>query len=765
MQQPLRQSLSKSGTGPVRIALPVLQLFAGTLFLSAFLLFSIQPYFSKLVLPKLGGSPGVWSVAMVFFQSVLLLGYGYAHLLTRFLRTKHAVLCHGAVLLTACLFLPLGIANGWDRPPADNQEIWLLGLFGVSVGLPFFAVAANAPLLQAWFSRTGHRHSADPYFLYGASNIGSFASLYLYILVFEPSLTLGSQSLLWSAGYVVLVAAIILCAGTVLQRPSAIPMQAEGADTRQFETRLHRISAKQIAVFLCLSAVPSALTIAVTSHVTVDVASAPFMWVIPLSLFLLTFVLSFRDKPFMHVGTLAALLPWAVLVGAGAIFLSAVLLFAAVLFGTMLSFFIAVLYCHSRLYQLRPHASQLTAFYLWMSFGGVIGGIFAGLVAPNLFDWVIEYPMLLLVVLFLVPQKPGTTRTSAIANIVAGTIAAAVLWFATQWGILPALESAAVCAILIVGVVALAAIVQLKWQAVSFQLLILTVPLAVLYQSNQRVVHMERSFFGVIKVADTRDKSHRTMVHGTTVHGSIASGAFEAEVGQGTPEPLAYYHVSGEMADTLRAARDNSGGTLSHAGIVGLGTGSFLCHRQDGESWTVYEIDKAVIDVASNPSYFRFVSDCGSGMEMVLGDARLTLNDAADDMFDYLLIDAFSSDAIPVHLMTREAIALYLAKLAPHGILALHISNRHLELASVLAAIAEQDGYAIRFAESGRDENVARPDQVYGSDVVALARHEIHLAPLLSDPRWKEIRSNGVHPWTDDYSNVVGSIMRHEFGE
>nr|WP_319385908.1 fused MFS/spermidine synthase [uncultured Roseibium sp.] len=762
MQQSQQTSLPADEGGHFGIAIPVLQVFAGTLFLSAFLLFSVQPFFSKLVLPKLGGSPGVWSVAMVFFQSVLLLGYTYAHLLTRYFQTKHAILVHALVLLSACLFLPLGIAGGWDTPPAEHQEIWLLGLFAVSVGLPFFAVSANAPLLQAWFTQTGHKHAADPYFLYGASNIGSFASLYLYILVLEPALKLGTQSLLWTAGYVGLVVSILLCAAAVLRRPQSVPAGQSGSNANDDQSPAKPVSARQILVYLGLAAVPSALTIALTAHIAVDIASAPFMWVVPLSLFLLTFVIAFKTRPLVSVEFLSNLLPFAAILAATVIFLPKILPLTFNLGANLAVYFVTVLYCHARLYQLRPPASQLTAFYLWMSVGGVLGGIFAGLIAPNVFDWVAEYPMLMLAALFLLPLKNGTTAASVLKTVAFGAGLTCLFWLGLTRGWIPDVQRHEVIVVLLIALVVFAALAQIKWQTISHILLILTVPLVLLLQLHPSVVHTERSFFGVVKVKDTDDGAYRRMVHGTTVHGSIAMNAFEPEIGEGSPEPLAYYHETGEMAATLHAARASAGGALGQVGVVGLGTGSFLCHRNASETWTVYEIDKSVIDVASNPTYFRFISDCGPNTKMVLGDARLTLDAEPDGKFDYLLIDAFSSDSIPVHLMTREAINLFFSKIGQNGLLAMHISNRYLELASVLAAIAETDGYAIRFASYGEDESPDRPEQVFKANVMVFARDEADLGPLLDDSRWEPVASNGTAPWTDDYSNIVGAIIRHE---
>ncbi|MEL7529412.1 MAG: fused MFS/spermidine synthase, partial [Pseudomonadota bacterium] len=592
--------------------------------------------------------------------------------------------------------------------------------------------------------------------------IGSFASLYLYILVLEPALKLGTQSLLWTAGYFGLVVSILICAAAVLRRPHSAPADLSGSNASDGPSPAKPIPARQILVYLGLAAVPSALTIALTAHIAVDIASAPFMWVVPLSLFLLTFVIAFKTKPLVSVEFLSSLLPFAAILAATVIFLPKILPLAFGLGANLAVYFITVLYCHARLYQLRPHASQLTAFYLWMSVGGVLGGVFAGLIAPNVFSWVAEYPMLMLAALFLLPLKNGATATTVLKTLALGAGLTFVFWLGLTRGWIPDIQRHEVIVVLIIALVLFAALAQLRWQAISHILLILTVPLVLLLQLHPSIVHTERSFFGVVKVKDTDDSAYRRMVHGTTVHGSIAMNAFEPEIGKGSPEPLAYYHESGEMAATLHAARASAGTGLGHVGIVGLGTGSFLCHRNAGETWTVYEIDKSVIDVASNPSYFRFISDCGPDTKMVLGDARLTLNAERDGKFDYLLIDAFSSDSIPVHLMTREAIRLFFSKVGENGLLAMHISNRYLELASVLAAIAETDGYAIRYASYAADENQDRPDQVFKANVMVFARKEAGLGPLLDDGRWQAVASKGTAPWTDDYSNIVGAIIRHE---
>ncbi|MGB5064895.1 MAG: class I SAM-dependent methyltransferase, partial [Candidatus Competibacter sp.] len=387
------------------LALPV---FAGTLFLSAFLLFGVQPMFTKMVLPRLGGSPSVWSVAMCFFQGALLLGYAYAHVLTTRFSPRAAVLTHLAVLVVAFLSLPIAVATGWGDAPASGTSFWLVGLFSVSVGLPFFAVAGNAPLLQAWFSRTGHAHAGDPYFLYGASNIGSLLALLAYPVLVEPSLTLADQSLAWKAGFGVLAVLVAASALVMLARNSAISA-VSGVDVAREDAAP---GMRDRAVWVGLSFVPSALLVAVTAHVSTDVAAAPFLWVVPLALFLVTFIITFQRNPVLPHALMLKLQPFVMApLAVSAIFIAPDSWFTALALA-LSAFFVSTMVAHGELVRRRPAAGHLTEFYLWMSVGGVLGGSFSGLLAPNLFNTVLEYPILLALCLACRPGVFGLPRAT-----------------------------------------------------------------------------------------------------------------------------------------------------------------------------------------------------------------------------------------------------------------------------------------------------------------------------------------------------------------
>ncbi len=727
----------------------LLAAYVAAIFVSASLLFAVQPLFTKLVLPRFGGSPSVWSVAMVFFQAMLLAGYAYAHLLTRSAPLRYAIGIHVAVMLVATVALPLSIATGWGRPPAHGEAFYLIGLFLVSVGLPFFALAANSPLLQAWFARSRHPSASDPYFLYAASNVGSFLALLGYPLLAEPFTQLYEQRVYWSDGFYVLIGLIAICGALIWTtgRPQAAA------------TRLDDESApptlRDALTWTALAAVPSAFLIAVTSHVSTDVGSTPLLWVIPLALYLATFVIVFQRRPLIpHRFALAAqpvviaLLAGAYLKGsAGSIFASIAINIAA--------FAITALVCHGELARRRPAARYLTAFYLWMSFGGMVGGIFAGLLSPYIFNWVAEYPLLIVAGLLC---RPGlfdgdTARRRLIWFIVFTLFAiAATSYLRSDDAIeLPTVVGVA-SAILLVVVILLRD--PLKFAAVIGLILLCSI---VMDTSGGKTV---RNFFGVYKIYETNSGYYRVLLHGTTVHGAEAISD-TVKVPGARPVPLTYYHANSGMAKTIEAARQKKTGPLNMA-VVGLGTGTLACYARPNDRLTFYEIDQSIIDVATNPKFFSFQSTCAPQAKIILGDARLTIGDAPDGGYDIIIVDAFSSDAIPIHLLTREAMAAYLAKLAPHGMIVLHISNRYLELASIVAGIADANGLKT-LVNARLDEKEDETRYIYTSTVTAIARDEEDFGALQEpDSGWDPLEPDPDQwVWTDDYSNVVGAMIRH----
>jgi spermidine synthase len=710
----------------------------------------VQPLFTKLVLPRLGGSPSVWSVAMVFFQGMLLAGYGYAHLLTRFLPVRYAVVIHVVVMLLATIALPLSIAEGWGRPPNRGEALYLIGLFSVSVGLPFFALAANSPLLQAWFARTDHPSAKDPYFLYAAGNVGSFLALLSYPLIVEPLTLLTAQRAFWSYGFYLLIALIALCGALVWTRAK----RATSARAMQGEGRAPGI--RDALIWTALAAVPSAFLIAVTSYISTDVGSTPLLWVIPLALYLATFVIVFQTRPLIPHRLALKVQPAAVALLVGLYLNGATDAIFVVIAINIATFVITALVCHGELARRRPAAQYLTAFYLWMSFGGMVGGIFAGLIAPYIFNWVAEYPLLIVAGLLC---RPGVftaagSRSRAVWFTAFAVIMVAAQAYVTAHGILADATVMAVAAsALLIALVLLRD--PLKFAAVAGILLLMG------YINQQERGESVRNFFGVHKIYETDNGKYRVLLHGTTVHGAEMVSRNVVQLPGLRPVPLANYHANSGLAKTIEAARRKKPDALNVA-VIGLGTGALACYARKEDSWTFYEIDQSIVDVASNPAYFTYKPICAPDAKLVLGDARLTITDAPDGAYDLIVVDAFSSDAIPIHLLTREAMAAYRAKLAPHGMVVMHISNRHLELASIVAGIAKANGLeALINSQQDEHENSAR--YLYTSTVTAIARTPADFGGLESaESGWEPLTPDPKQwVWTDDYSNVIGAMIRH----
>ncbi|MGI9413933.1 MAG: fused MFS/spermidine synthase [Hyphomicrobiales bacterium] len=732
----------------------VLAVFMVTLFTSALLLFGVQPMFAKMVLPKLGGSAAVWSVALVFFQSVLLLGYAYAHLLTSVLRPRLAVIAHLVVLAGALTMLPIAYPAGWDEVPQSGLQVWVLSAFAVGVGVPFFAVSASAPLLQYWFSKTGHPHGRDPYFLYGASNIGSFAALLLYPFLLEPLLPLGTQSFLWSAGYVLLGAMIVAC-GLVLWFMSAREDASDEAAARPV------LAAEKPAMtdrlwWIALAMVPSGLLVGVTAYVTTDLVAAPFLWVLPLALFLLTFVITFQRNPVLkHTSILRvhSLLVATFLTGlfTGFTSLLMVILHLAV-------FFVSAMVCHGELVRRRPHAEHLTEFYLWMSFGGVLGGLFAGLIAPHVFSQVLEYPILLFAV-YLVRKDTWSSFTSidrgfVLSLAVLAVVAAGLLFEPTRH--LPEELRLGIIALMVVGIVLLNRAPLAQSGFIAASLFVVT-----FYGLNQKTVERVRSFYGVNAVLAQDQGRYHLFTHGTTIHGAQRMTDDNGKRLKGRPEPLTYFQPNGPIAGAIDALRAQKGG-LGNVAVVGLGAGTMACYRKPGETWKYYEIDPAVVEIARDPRYFNFLSECGESEGIDIGDGRLMVSDEPNGKFDVIMLDAFSSDSVPVHLVTKEAMALYFSKLKPNGVLMFNISNRYMELGSVIASIAKTHGAMTHINLLGEDLWAVNGKTFKLQALVAVVSRTVEDAGSLpSDPRWfRAADIGGPAPWTDDYSNVLASIYR-----
>ena len=706
-------------------------------FVSAALLFCVEPMFSKMVLPVLGGSAAVWSVAMVVFQGLLLAGYVYAHLLTRYLSVPRAALIHVCALALAALSLPIAIAAGFAVPPLHGVSLWLIALFLASIGLPCFVLSASAPLLQAWFARADSAPNA--YFLYRASNLGSFAVLLAYPFVIEPGLGLWLQSRWWSVGYVLLVFAVAACAALTLRAPASVPSVSSVVARSTWRAKLS---------WAAFGFVPSGLLVAVTAHISTDVASAPFLWIMPLALYLLTFVFAFSDRPVLAPRALLAVQPVTTALLAVVLLWSGKANWSISLAVHLAAFFVAAMVCQAELYRRRPEAGELTQFYVWMSLGGVMGGAFAARIAPQIFPTVLEYPLLVVAALLLRPDMWTTPRAQWLQDggFVLAIAAALGVGFVTLG------EPVAFFAVTVMTLAVLLAL-QGRHPARLIGMAAILLLATNLYDPSQSVRWRGRSFYGVYKVVDVDGGRFRVLYHGTTAHGSeqlrIANATLPLR-----PEPLTYYYRGGPFSQAIAAQRARDGGTIARVALVGLGVGALTCYRAQGEDWTVYELDPLIVDIARDQALFRSVAQCAANVTTIIGDGRLTLRGARPGV-DLLILDIFSSDAVPLHMLTREAFALYKAKLAAHGAITFNISNNNMELSGVVAAAAAANGMvtAVKL-----DTLPPAHTMHLKAEIALVTRSLADLKALKLDAGWHVV-TPATRAWSDDYSDMLSAII------
>ncbi|HWF11448.1 MAG TPA: fused MFS/spermidine synthase [Bryobacteraceae bacterium] len=715
--------------------------FAASMFASAALLFLVEPMVARMLLPLLGGSPAVWNTCMVFFQAALLAGYLYAHASTKWLERQTQIVVHIALIAAALLVLPLAIPQGTAPPAQASPVLWILRLLAVSIGLPFLALSAGTPILQNWFSQTTHGSARDPYFLYATSNAGSLVGLLGYPLLLEPWLRLGAQSRFWTAGYLGLLALTALCALFAWRSGASVESVPRTAESTPWKTR---------ALWIALAFVPSSLMLGVTTALTTDVPAIPFLWVMPLALYLLSFVLVFTSKPVAPHAALVRRLPFLILLALIPTLTKTRLPIEILLVLYLMTLFAAAMVCHGELARGRPPATRLTEFYLWISIGGVLGGIFNSLIAPVVFRSVVEFPLALILAALLRPEardKKDSARTKTLDWLfpaVLGLSMLAVIAFVRRQGIKPGLSANA----LIFGY-SIFWCLNFSKRSLRFALGAAALVLATSTYTGSfgRILYTERSFFGVSRVTNDAANEYRSLFHGGTVHGIQSLDPARGR------EPLAYYTKSGPVGQVFDSGRAGA------VAIVGLGAGAMACYMQPGQPLTYYEIDPSIGRIASDPNYFTFLSQCAPQANVVLGDARLSLRNAPDHEYGLIILDAFSGDSIPIHLLTREALRLYLMKLAPGGLLVFHISNRYLDLAPTLGAQARDAG----LASLVRDDTAVPQAEIdrgkLASKWAVMARQAADFGGLASDARWTPIETEaGVRVWTDDYSNLLGII-------
>ncbi len=735
----------------------MLVIFSGAMFVSATLLFLVQPMFTKMVLPLLGGTPAVWNTCMVFYQAALLAGYLYAHAATRVLGVRRQAVFHLVLLLPIILTLPIGMAQGWTPPAAGNPIPWLLMVLLVSVGLPFFVISTTAPMLQKWFAHTRHAAAQDPYFLYGASNLGSMLALLGYPLLVEPYLRLADQARVWAGGYGVLVGLITVCAVMLWRSPAAptvdlsprtmvpSPLVASSAPVA------NPLNVGRRLWWILLAFAPSSLLLGVTSYLSTDIAAVPLLWVVPLAIYLLTFVLVFSRKPILSHRLMVLLQPFLVIPLAVLFFLRLETGIWMLFPVHLAAFFLMAMVCHGELMKYRPGPSHLTEFYLWMSVGGVLGGLFNALVAPTTFQAVIEYPLVIVVACLLRPSLTSEVREphSRLLDYLL-PLALAVLLGGLVRILFESHSSLRVMGIIILACLGGVYCYSFRHRPLRFGLGVGAIMLAgVLFIPAQgEALYTVRNFFGILQVKQDPEGHYHLLTHGTTLH-----GAQSLDPGR-RREPLTYYHRTGPLGQLFAAysGKDAKG----QVAVIGLGTGTIACYGCRGQHFIFYEINPAVESIARNPRFFTFLEDCPAKVDIVLGDARLSLRQAPPSGYNLIILDAFSSDAIPIHLVTREALRLYLAKLKEGGILAFHISNNYLDLRPVLGKLASDAGLTCLEQTDQILSQAEKKGRKSPSDWVVMARKPEDLAKLAGDPRWLPLSgmSGGV-VWTDDFSNIL----------
>jgi hypothetical protein len=709
-----------------------LALFVATVFLAAGLVFAVQPMVAKMLLPSFGGASSVWAVSLVFFQAVLLAGYAFAHVSLRSVGVRRQTAIQLGLLLLPLAALPIAVGGGFSGVESPNVRLLLALAAGAS--LPFFAVTTASPVLQRWFSATGHRSGSDPYFLYAAGNAGSLLGLLLYPVLIEPSLPLAEQARAWAIAYAIFVLLAALCAWRVLAAPTTSDAGREVASESAplaWRTRLGWIG---------LAAVPSSLMVGATTHLSTDVAAVPMLWVIPLALYLLTFVVAFARRELLSLDRISSI---AVVTSLAAVcsLLPTVRLpiWALVVIHGVNLFFLGLL-VHRRLALGRPPASRLTEFYLLLSVGGVCGGAFNALLAPIIFPTVAEYPIAIVAAMLLRPR--GRTAGAHVGP--ARRIAAVLLPFAAIWATLGAAtqQSNSVLGVRLfllgaVVLVVLSAQRPIAFAVGSAALLLLTI-------APPSALHADRTFYGVLRVEE--QGTRHNFVHGTTVHGveDFAPGK--------RGEPLSYHTRQGPLGQLF----ERMGSELTDVAIVGLGAGAAAAYGDEGDRFTFFEIDPEIARVASDPRLFTYVANSDAEIDIVVGDGRLKLDETSDASYDAIILDAFSSDSVPVHLLTADAFEMYLRKLRSGGMLAVHISNRYLDLEPVVAGIARRLGLAgvsqdLRFSPEDYERNGNA-----SSHWVMLAPEATTLQTLRDDERWRPLPTPpGLPVWTDQSSNIL----------
>ncbi len=722
-------------------------LFSITLFTSAGLLFWIQPLIAKTLLPLWGGTPAVWNTCLLFFQSMLLIGYVYALASSRWLRLWMQAVVHVGLLLLIAIYV--------FRSPVHeavlqqgNPTLGVLQTLLFSIGLPFFIISASNPLLQSWFSRLQHYRAVDPYFLFAASNAGSLIALIAFPLALEPSLGLNEQYKFWRVGFAVLVT--LTCAIALALKPLA-SVSAEIRSVTTEDLPNNELNVWRRLRWLALSFAPSSLMLGVTTYITTDVAAVPLLWVIPLALYLLTFVLAFTNKHFASAALLRRVMFVAALVvtlilASGATEPAWILILANLGF-----FFVAAMMCHRELANDRPSTTHLAEYYLWIAFGGALGSLFNVLIAPILFTSFVEYALAIALACMLQRGEPRDSDKNQSKFDVIYPLGLLIVTLGVTMLVPYLRTSSSTIKLLIVPGIPLIIINHFfRARPIRFALGLCAVMLASVYFAGDtgRTLHLARNFFGTIRVSTDSTAKVNSLYSGNTVHGRQFLDQSRR------CEPLSYHHENGPLGQVM--AVYNAAPANPRVGVIGLGAGAMAAYSKPDQHWTFYEIDPDVIHIARNSQHFTYLQNCTSGsLSVVEGDARLSLQ-KAEGHFGLIVLDAFSSDAIPVHLLTQQALDLYLSKLAEGGILAFHVSSRSLDLTPILADLAESRNLICIGFDDRKLSSLEGKDP---SQWVVMARSPEEISYLSINTQWQRLTGRkDARVWSDDFSNILRAI-------
>lgn len=702
--------------------------------------------FGKMILPYLGGSPSVWNTCMVFYQALLLLGYIYAHFSTKILGIKKQSILHIILMILPFVVLPIKIPFGWNPPVIENPIPGVISLMLISIGLPFFVLSTTSPMLQKWFSSTNHPLAKDPYFLYVSSNIGSMIALFSYPFIIEPALRLTHQSYIWSLLYSVFF--ILMTACVFFTNKNLLVVKDEENNDQEEQTLITNFNKLK---WVALAFVPSSLMLGVTSYISIDISPIPLFWIIPLAIYLLTFILTFSTKPLIKHDLIVRAMP----------FMVSILLFYTFVRNNnseiwtafalhLVNFFICSMVCHGELSKSRPAAKYLTEFYIWISVGGFLGGVFNALLAPIVFKEVVEYPLVIVLACIL---KPGKDKEIDFKNKIIEILTPGFLFLVLN---LVAKDLGLYKMGILVQYLVYSAPILLCLRLINNSLyfglslasLILIVTVFFNFGLKSSNLFIERNFFGIHRISIDSEQQYLQLYQDTTLHGTQRLDQRDRCY------PLTYYHPSGPIGQMFRVFYNDT--TKKRVAAVGLGTGSLACYGREDQEWTFFEIDPTIVALNQSGEAFTYLVNSSPDTKVILGDARLSLSKEKNVQYDFIILDAFSSDAIPLHLITQEALDLYLTRLSPTGIIAFHTSNRHLDLPRVLANLAlNRNLHAI----IEYDSNTGYPGKT-SSEWVLIARKKEYFDALNRSPFWKPLYSDLNTPvWTDDYSNIF-SILK-----